>query len=134
MNLYLVRHGETDYNVNHIIQGIIDKELNENGIQQAKNLKNKIDKISIDLIISSPLNRAKDTASIIIFGRNIKTIYDERIIERNAGKLEGKPDKYYDSGKAWNYKLNSDLGCNIETVNDLLFRTRKIYFSFFLFE
>lgn len=125
MNLYLVRHGETDYNVNHIIQGIIDKELNENGIQQAKNLKLKIDKLDIDLIISSPLDRARNTASIITFKRNIKTLYEQRVIERYAGSLEGKPDKYYDSSKAWNYQLNSDLGCNIETVKDLLFRTKN---------
>ena len=124
MNLYLVRHGETDYNVKHIIQGIIDIELNDNGIKQAKNLKARIDMLDIDLVISSPLNRAKKTATIITLGRNIKFNYDDRIIERSAGELEGKQDQYYDSDKAWNYTLNSDLGYNFEKTQDLLMRTK----------
>lgn len=124
MNLYLVRHGQTDNNKNHIVQGVIEANLNENGINQALKLKKDIDKIDIDLLIVSPLIRTRQTADIIINNRNIKTIYDDRIIERYAGDLEGKKDKYYDSIKAWDYNLNTDLGYNIEKIKDLLKRAK----------
>ena len=66
MNLYLVRHGQTDLNKQHIIQGITNAKLNKNGINQAENLKQEIDKLDIDLVISSPLLRTKETTNIII--------------------------------------------------------------------
>ena len=125
MILYLVRHGETDYNVKHIIQGIVNTNLNKTGINQAQNLKKEIDKLDIDLVIVSPLKRAYETASIITKNRNIDFIYDKRIIERNAGDLEEKADIYYDHEKAWNYQLNTDLGYNIETIRELLNRTKN---------
>lgn len=124
MNLYIVRHGQTDYNVKHIIQGITNTKLNNTGIMQANNLKKQIDELDIDLIICSPLQRTKQTANIITDGRDIETIYDNRIIERCAGKLEGKSDKYYDHIKVWDYKLNTDLNQDIEKVQDLFKRTK----------
>lgn len=124
MNIYLVRHGQTDNNKKHIIQGAIEAKLNENGINQALKLKQKIDKLDIDILIVSPLIRTKETANIITNNRNINIIYDERIIERYAGELEGKSDKYYDSTKAWDYQLNTDLGYKIEKIKDLLKRTK----------
>ena len=128
MNLYIVRHGQTDYNVKNIIQGIINTKLNNNGIMQANNLKKKIDQLDIDLIICSPLLRAKQTASIITDGRGIETIYDNRIIERGAGELEGKCDKYYDHIKVWDYNLNTDLNQGIERVQDL-FKRAKLFLN-----
>lgn len=123
MKIYLVRHGQTDKNKNNIIQGVIDEVLNENGINQAKELKKKIDNLDIDLMIVSPLKRTRETAKIITENREIETIFDDRIIERNAGELEGKSNIYYDHIKAWNYNLNTDLGYNIERVKELLERT-----------
>lgn len=124
MNLYLVRHGQTDLNKQHIIQGITNAKLNKNGINQAENLKQEIDKLDIDLVISSPLLRTKETTNIIINNRNIDIIYDDRIIERYAGNFEGKSDKNYDHIKVWDYKLNTDLNANIERVQDLLERAK----------
>lgn len=125
MNLYLVRHGQTNLNKEHIVQGIINAKLNDTGINQAKKIKKEIDKLSIDLVISSPLDRTRETTSIILGNRNIDIIYDERIIERGAGELEGKSDKYYDHIKAWNYKLNTDLNNSIERVQNLLERAKS---------
>lgn len=128
MNLYIVRHGETDYNVQHIVQAISNTKLNNTGIMQANNLKKEIDLLNIDLIICSPLLRTKQTANIITNGRNIETIYDDRIIERSAGKFEGKSDKYYDHIKVWDYKLNTDLNQGIEKVQDL-FKRAKLFLN-----
>ena len=124
MNLYLVRHGQTDLNKKNIIQGITNAKLNDIGINQAKNLQSEIDKLDIDLVISSPLIRTKETTNIILNNRNIPIIYDDRIIERYAGDLEGKRDELYDHIKAWDYKLNTDLNANIEKVRDLLTRAK----------
>lgn len=110
MNLYLVRHGQTDLNKNHIIQEIVNAKLNDIGVNRAKTIKKEIDKLEIDLAIVSPLERTKETSNIILNNRNISIIYDNRIIERYAGKLEEKSDIYYDHIKVWDYNLNTDLG------------------------
>ena len=55
MKLYVMRHGQTDWNVLGKIQGISDTELNETGIKQAKEAKEKFNQLEIDLIFCSPL-------------------------------------------------------------------------------
>ena len=67
--LFIVRHGETDWNVKKLLQGKTDIELNENGIKQAEELIYKLDFNNIDIVISSPLKRAKQTATIIVSNR-----------------------------------------------------------------
>ena len=85
--IYIVRHGETDYNVEGRYGGRIDIELNEKGILQAYKTHEKLKDVKFDVVISSPLKRAYKTAEIIC---NNNIIKDERIIERNNGDLEGK--------------------------------------------
>lgn len=87
MKLYVIRHGEIDANVKHLIVSTTDMELNTKGIKQANQLKEQCHTINYDFIIVSPLKRTKQTAEII----NVKhkTIYeDDRLIERKAGILE----------------------------------------------
>lgn len=90
MNLIFVRHGQTDWNLEGRIQGSVDNPLNENGINQAKELAMFLKDRKIDLIISSPLIRAQQTANIINEGREIPIVIDNGVIERNFGELEGK--------------------------------------------
>ena len=79
MKIKFVRHGETDLNSPiRRIQGISDYDLNANGIKQAKNIRNKLAKEDFDVIISSPLKRAKHTAEIINELRNLDLILDDR--------------------------------------------------------
>ena len=87
MKIYVTRHGQTDWNVQGKTQGRADIELNEVGIKQAKQTKEELKNIDIDLIICSPLKRAKKTAEIINEGRNIPIIFDDQIIERNFGEF-----------------------------------------------
>jgi len=61
MKLYVVRHGQTDWNINGKIQGQKDIELNDTGILQARSLKEEFNKLDVDLIMCSPLKRAKRT-------------------------------------------------------------------------
>lgn len=88
MNIYILRHGKTDYNVQGRFQGQIDIELNKTGIEQAYKTKRLLCNINFDLIISSPLKRAIQTANIVTDNKNLKI--DNRIIERSFGTLEGK--------------------------------------------
>lgn len=90
MRLLLTRHGQTDWNVKGKIQGLTDIELNETGIKQAEDTREKLLNENIDVIISSPLKRARKTAEIIAKGRNIPLLIDPRITERCFGKFEGK--------------------------------------------
>ena len=53
MNVYIVRHGQTDYNEKKIVQGWLNSELNKSGIQQAKNVADKLKGIIFDIIYSS---------------------------------------------------------------------------------
>ena len=106
MHIYITRHGQTDWNVEHKVQGKADIELNEKGKEQAKETANKLLNKDIDLIICSPLKRAKQTADIINENRNIEIIYDDRISERDFGKLEGLKQEEFDFQGFWSYKNN----------------------------
>ena len=88
MKIYIVRHGQTDYNINGIYAGRIDIPLNNNGIKEAYQVKEKLKGINFSKIYSSPLRRAYETAKII---SDKDIIVDNRIIERSNGQLEGKP-------------------------------------------
>lgn len=123
MKLFVVRHGETDYNKNKKIQGRINIPLNENGKNQAINLRNKLKNEHIDLIISSPLDRAFLTATIISDGE-IPIVKDNRIMERGLGNLEGVYSKNYDRYKYGDLWLNTNEE-NVEPIKDLYKRVGK---------
>ena len=78
--LYIVRHGKTDWNVQGLMQGSIDISLNEEGVEQAKELSKMIDLSKIDICICSPLKRAKETAELIV-GNKKKIILIENKIK-----------------------------------------------------
>lgn len=90
MKIYLVRHGETEWNRKKIFQGKGDSPLTDIGMEQAVILGEYMAEknIEIDEIFSSPLGRAKNTAELIFPQREI--ILDERIQEMGFGSWEGK--------------------------------------------
>ena len=85
--IYIVRHGQTDWNLEGRYAGRIDIPLNNKGREQAKIIKEQLKDIVFDKVFSSPLLRAYETAQII---SNNPIIKDARIIERYNGDLEGK--------------------------------------------
>lgn len=89
--VYIVRHGETEWNLKRIIQGQTDSPLTSTGIQQAKKLSKELQKIKFDLVFSSDLMRAKRTAEIITAERKLEIATSRLLRERRFGKLEGKP-------------------------------------------
>ena len=106
MKLLVTRHGQTNWNLLKKVMGRCDEPLNEKGIEQAKEISKLLLDKEIDLIICSPLKRAKQTADIINSDRNISIIYDERIIERDFGEFEGLETKDFDFHGYWNYYNN----------------------------
>ena len=91
LRLILVRHGETDANRNHYLQGQSDGELNETGRRQVEDLASHLKDVPIDQIISSPLRRARDTAAAIARYHHLVVRTDARLKEWNCGSLDGIP-------------------------------------------
>ena len=106
MKIFLVRHGQCDSNVKQIYN-YVNEDLNEKGIEQAKELSKQISDVDYDIVISSPLIRAKHTAQIINV-KNKDIIYDERLREREHGSLEGKSVEVTDREEYWNYFTRSN--------------------------
>ena len=87
--LYIMRHGKTEWNELHKLQGRTDIPLNEEGRQMAKIAGEKYKDINFDVCYCSPLVRAKETAKLVLEGRNVPIIYDERLREMSFGIYEG---------------------------------------------
>lgn len=102
MKLYITRHGQTDGNVNKIMDGIRDIDLNDNGIKQAELTRDNLKDVKFDLIICSPLSRTKHTMEIININ-NYPVLFDDRIKERDCGEFTGKGFDSLDRNLYWNY-------------------------------
>lgn len=88
--LILVRHGITDWNVQKRYQGHSNTELNETGREQARELAQKLHDKKLDIIYTSDLNRAYQTALILADGRNIPIHTTAQLRECGFGIWEGK--------------------------------------------
>jgi len=88
--IYLVRHGQTQWNVEHKLQGHQDSPLTELGLRQAEWLSDSIANEQIDVIYSSSSPRARRTAEIIRAARKIDLIESHDLKEINLGIWEGK--------------------------------------------
>ena len=74
MKIYLIRHGETDWNLEQRLQGATDIPLNENGLELARETAKGLQDVPFDVVYTSPLTRARQTAEIIRGHRNIPLI------------------------------------------------------------
>lgn len=95
MKLYTARHGETTWNVKNIVCGLTDVDLTEKGVSQAKRLAEIMADKDIDVIIASPLKRARETAGYVSEVCGAPVIIDSRLIEQNYGIYEGV-DRYHE--------------------------------------
>lgn len=91
MSLYYIRHGQTGSNSSHQFNGEADEELNEIGISEAKAAAKQFDNLKIDLVYCSAQLRAKQTLSYLGLPKNTPVIYEPRLVERKAGKMNGLP-------------------------------------------
>jgi len=89
MVIYLIRHGETAWNTKGLLQGSTDIPLNQNGIEVAELTAEGLKDVPFDLIFTSPLIRARQTAEILRGDRDIPILVDERLKEISFGPYEG---------------------------------------------
>lgn len=89
--LYIVRHGQTDWNVQELTQGEADIPLNAEGIKQAKKIRQQLQDINFDVVFSSDLIRAKKTAEIIAMEKKFAIETTRLLRERRYGKFDGTP-------------------------------------------
>lgn len=120
MKIYIVRHGQVPHNALHKYN-TADEDLTQIGIEQANELREKIKDMEFDIVISSPLLRAKHTAKIISENREI--FYDDRIKERSCGSLSGQPLEVTNREEYWNYYTTIQYGTS-ENIQEFF---KRIY-------
>lgn len=113
MKLYIIRHGQTDWNRVRKLQGRTDIPLNEWGRRVAKLTREGLKDVTFDIAFSSPLVRAKETAELVLQGRDVPIVDDDRLLEVDFGPYDGesffledenlqnffnKPEAYYSVG------------------------------------
>lgn len=130
--IYLTRHGQTLWNIEKRLQGRGNSPLTEQGIERAKELRDRIKYIHIDIIYSSPIERALTTANIIKGDKSIEVITDDGLMEMCFGDYEGKiTDEVMKENPNWDISLimkgNTELtapnGENLAEVRDRVART-----------
>jgi len=90
MRIYLMRHGETDWNEKKKLQGQSDIPLNEFGRELAVKTAEGLRDVDFDAVFASPLVRAWETARIVVDGRKLPVMTDERLKEICFGEGEGQ--------------------------------------------
>lgn len=123
-HFYFVRHGETVWNVENKICGATDIELTEKGHQQAIETGQKILDMGIkaDIILTSPLVRAKETARHISEITGIPMKVEPRVIEQNFGIWESTPR----DGKEF-HEAKKDMACRFGAGESMLQMAQRIY-------
>ena len=130
MKIFITRHGQTEWNALGRLQGRKDIELNEVGKEQALTTGEKIKDEKIDIIITSPLKRARKTAEIINETVKCNIIFEDSLKERGYGIFEGMirkeiNDELINSDILNNYYINKEYK-EIETIQSLCSRVWKL--------
>lgn len=130
-NWFFVRHGETAANAENRIQGQgINQSLTPKGEEQARDAAKKLKGNSIDLVVSSDLKRAKETAGIIAKELGVEVIFDKRLRERDYGILEGtSPEDRVKNNMVEMFERRHHKGTQIpgaETVEEVEQRVSEI--------
>ena len=107
--IYIFRHGESDYNAENRIQGRLDIPLNKTGTRQAKKLAKILSTINFDCIYTSPLSRALQTATMVAKPKNTKIIVKDGLRERGFGDFSGKTLRILDLPKDFPINTNHEI-------------------------
>lgn len=129
MRIYLVRHGETQWNVEGRIQGWKNSKLTEKGIKDALALGRYLKEVNFKCVYTSPFERAYDTAKYIVGHRQCKILVNDNFRELNFGQWEGQdfntvrsnyPDEEYN---LWNAPA-SYISVGGENIDEFLKRVK----------
>jgi 2,3-bisphosphoglycerate-dependent phosphoglycerate mutase len=135
-NIYVVRHGETDWNKNHRFQGRTDIKLNEVGREQAIKLRPLMQQLQIESVYSSTLSRASETAELATQELKLTLQKDDRLRETNIGDAEGLtideillkfgPDSLT-KWRSYEERLLDYQFTNGESKRQMMYRARQIF-------
>lgn len=138
--VYLTRHGKTLWNLEKRLQGFGNSELTNEGIEQAYELRKRLSDIDIDVIYTSPIKRAYETARIIKGDKNIKFVIDDRLKEINFGDYEGsteaellKQGRGQEISKIFSGEMDISAPGG-ETLRELSYRVSKLLDEILLIE
>ena len=92
--LYIIRHGKTDWNELHRLQGRTDVPLNDEGRRMAEEAREAYRDVHLDVCFCSPLSRARETAEILLRGRDVPVLTDDRLAEMGFGSYEGLENSF----------------------------------------
>ena len=117
--IYLVRQGETDWNLFKKANGVTDTFLNQTGIAQSEQQAENLSNVSFDACYCSPQTRARQTCEIIYKG---SIVFDDRLAEIDAGEFEGADETDPEVMKlAWQAIMSGDKGT--ESFKDFMNRS-----------
>mgnify|MGYP003371975395 CR=1 FL=1 len=124
--IYIVRHGQTDWNMSKQLQGHNPIPINENGRKEADIARTKIEKLNFDKIISSDLLRAIQTTQIINKYLSKDVILDSRLRSVDYGTLEGRfiPEILQEE---WDLYNSTPSFFNAESTEDVYFRIKNFF-------
>ena len=118
--IYLVRHGQTDWNKLRKFSGLTETELNQTGIEQAKEQAEKVKNITFDKCFCSTQKRARQTCEIIYDGT---MIFDQRLTEINCGEFEGTEETIEAMELFWQAVQKGERGT--ESLKDFMARNSE---------
>jgi len=138
--LYLVRHGETEWNKNHTVMGQMDSPLTSEGIKQVEATAEELKHIHFDAIFSSDSPRTQRTAEIIKLDRQLAIRTSKLLRERNFGHYEGKPSADYHEAvkhllaekeqlteqERWKFRFGDDMESDEELADRFIVQLREI--------
>lgn len=114
--IYVIRHGQTNWNKEGRIQGQVDIPLNDEGIRQAKEAGREIIGKKFDAVFCSPLERTKQTCFYAYGDENV--VYDDRLMERDFGTQEGVKRQEVDFVAFWTEGSEENKQCG-ETIDQM---------------
>jgi broad specificity phosphatase PhoE len=128
--VYLVRHGTTDWNKEEIFRGRVDCKLNETGQAEARALAGYFKDIPVEVIYSSPLSRATETAQVIAAAKGLRVLPDPAFMDMDFGAWQGLPlkevkEKYSDLYRVWRERPQAIIFPGGENLAQVRARARE---------
>lgn len=138
--LYIMRHGETEWNVSHIVQGHTDSPLTKNGVRQVEETAAELKNINFAAIYSSDSGRARRTAEIARLDRELAIVTTSALRERHYGSFEGRESENFKKAvqeikekmsllteeERKNIRLADDVESDAEIVSRFITKLREI--------
>jgi broad specificity phosphatase PhoE len=89
--ILVIRHGETQWNIEKVFRGRADVPLSDRGREQARLTGQALASARLAAVYSSPLTRARDTAEAVAASQGLAVSVDQRLVDMSFGEWEGKP-------------------------------------------